>query len=246
MRQVVEGNIHRLPHPHHYPEQVTIVRAAHPFEGKSLTLLGHTHRKNRLHLLLILPDGSKSLVPAEWTNLNSTPERTVDQPTATLASFNELLRMRTVVDALQRRLASVTGEAAKPNTDEESNGAKATQLSGTSFPGDSCSRSAKATFHRNLTVLHVEQLCTLIAVKYLPGAKKLSFVNGGGEPCTNLTAYWNSLHGRGLYSRRSGTGRGGGGSLTAGAGGAGDLGRFFAAFEAEWRFVVVMVQVLRY
>ena len=27
------------------------------------------HRKGRLHLVLILPEGSKSLIPADWTDL---------------------------------------------------------------------------------------------------------------------------------------------------------------------------------
>ena len=113
---------------------MTIIRPAHPFEGKSLTLFGHTQRKDRLHLLLILPDGSKSLVPAAWTNLNSTPDLTVQKQSATLASLDELLRMRTLIDAFLRRLASVAEEAAKPINEEESNSAKATQLSGPSPP----------------------------------------------------------------------------------------------------------------
>ncbi len=45
--------------------------------------------------------------------------------------------MRTVVDALLRRLTPATSEAAKPITDEESNCATTAQLSGPSTPGDS-------------------------------------------------------------------------------------------------------------
>jgi hypothetical protein len=98
-------------------------------------VLGHTHRKDRLHLLLILPDGSKSLVPAEWTNLKSTANA-VNKRSATLASVDELLRLRTLMDALLGRLAAAAEEAAKPSNEEESNCAKAAQLSGTSAPGD--------------------------------------------------------------------------------------------------------------
>lgn len=123
-------------HHHNLPEQVTIVRPAHPFDGQSLALLGHTQRKDRLHLLLILPDGSKSLIPAEWTNLSPAPNFAVHNHSATLASLDELLRMRTVVDALLRRLAPATSEVAKPITDEESNRATTAQLSGPSSPGD--------------------------------------------------------------------------------------------------------------
>jgi hypothetical protein len=95
-------------------------------------LLGHTHRKNRLHLLLILPDGSKSLIPADWTNLKSTSDFTVHKQSATLASLGELLHMRIVIDALLRR----SKEAAKPTNNEESNSVKAAQLSGPATPGD--------------------------------------------------------------------------------------------------------------
>jgi len=44
--------------------------------------------------------------------------------------------MRTVIDALLRRLPSAAEEAAEPINDEERNGAKATQLSRPSSPGD--------------------------------------------------------------------------------------------------------------
>lgn len=118
----------------HFPEQATIIRPAHPFEGKSLAVLGHTHRNDRLHLLLILPDGTKSLIPAEWTDLNSTSSPTGHCDSATLASVDQLLRMRTVVDALLRRLALSTSEATMPITDEETNRATTTQLSGLAPP----------------------------------------------------------------------------------------------------------------
>jgi hypothetical protein len=117
-------------HLHNFPEQVTIIRPAHPFEGKSLAVLGHTHRNDQLHLLLILPDGSKSLIPAEWTDLSPAPNLSVHNHSATLASLDQLIRMRTVVDALLRRLAPATSGAAEPIADEESNRATTTQLSG--------------------------------------------------------------------------------------------------------------------
>jgi len=94
----------------HLPEKVTIVRTRHPFEGQSLHVFGAMHRKGRLLLVLILPDGSKSLVPADWTDLAS-PTHTLAAPTATtLGSLDNLLHARAVVDALLGRLASVTGE----------------------------------------------------------------------------------------------------------------------------------------
>jgi hypothetical protein len=46
---------------------VTIQRERHPFEGRSLQLMGTVKRRGTLLLLVVLPDGSRSLVPASWT-----------------------------------------------------------------------------------------------------------------------------------------------------------------------------------
>src|SRR3989442_9965227 len=47
-----------------YPDRVTVVRDRHPFEGQTLELLGWSHRHGSLYLLLVLPDGTRSLIPA--------------------------------------------------------------------------------------------------------------------------------------------------------------------------------------
>jgi len=90
-----------------------MVRPRHPFEGRALDVLGATHRKGRLHLVLILPDGSKSLIPADWTDLVSSlqPQGTLPAhaPT-TLGLLENLLHARAVTDALLSRLAAVTCE----------------------------------------------------------------------------------------------------------------------------------------
>ena len=77
-------------------------------------------RKGRLLLVLILPDGSKSLIPAEWTDLAS-PTSAFSTPTATtLGSLENLLHARAVVDALLGRLAPVTSEDGNSATTKES------------------------------------------------------------------------------------------------------------------------------
>ena len=96
-------NVRHTTHLEDLPERVTIVRQKHPFEGRSLAVLGQTHRDDRLQFVLILPDGSKALVPAEWTEVGSSTHQAPTQPAAGLASLEDLLRLRTVVDALQRR-----------------------------------------------------------------------------------------------------------------------------------------------
>src|SRR5262249_41045505 len=82
------------------------------------------HRKGRLLLVLILPDGSKSLIPADWTDLaSSTPS--IGTPAATtLGSLEHLLHTRALVDALLGRLAPVTSEDGLSTTTKESASAR--------------------------------------------------------------------------------------------------------------------------
>ena len=43
------------------------MRPRHPLAGRELRVLGGMRRHGRLELLLVLPDGSKRLIPAAWT-----------------------------------------------------------------------------------------------------------------------------------------------------------------------------------
>ena len=109
-------------HHHNLPERVTIVRTRHPFEGKSLVVLKSMHQKGRLLLLLILPDGSKSLIPGDWTDIASTTQPHVvvtSNQTATLGSQESLFHARAVVDALLGRLARLESEEADPTVTKE-------------------------------------------------------------------------------------------------------------------------------
>ena len=109
-------------HHQNLPERVTIVRARHPFEGRSLAVLGAVHRHGRLLLLLILPDGSKSLIPADWTDLASTTQPQVavtSNQTTRLGSKEDLFHARAVVDALLGRLARPQSEEADPTVTKE-------------------------------------------------------------------------------------------------------------------------------
>ena len=83
---------------------MTITRLHHPFQGRTLGVLRHARMRGRLQFVLILPDGSKSLVPAEWTDFYAT----ADPPPNPLAGSQEdLLRLRGLVDALLRRTADL-------------------------------------------------------------------------------------------------------------------------------------------
>jgi hypothetical protein len=114
---------HRGHHLDGYPDQVTIVRPRHPFEGSALDVLGWCHRGGELHLTLILPDGTRALVPAAWTDLpnDSSHASTQRIRVAFLASHAELLHARTIVDALLMQLNAAN--TALPPAAEDSHAA---------------------------------------------------------------------------------------------------------------------------
>jgi len=104
------------------PERVTIVRARHPFEGKSLAVLGSIHRHGRWNLLLILPDGSRSLIPADWTDVTPTlpSARPVSSTqTTSFGSLEDLFHARAIVDALLDRLTPTQNEEANSSVTKE-------------------------------------------------------------------------------------------------------------------------------
>jgi hypothetical protein len=90
---------------------VTILRERHPFEGRVLLALGAVHRRGVALLLVVLPDGSRSLIPAGWTDLAAIR---VAEPTAaiendrhhSLARLVDFLHARTILDALLSRVPS--------------------------------------------------------------------------------------------------------------------------------------------
>ena len=88
---------------------MTITRERHPFEGRSLAVISSIWRGGVLFLLVSLPDGSRSLIPAEWTDWGeghaggARPLRGDDTSARSLGSLGDLLRLRYLVDALHGR-----------------------------------------------------------------------------------------------------------------------------------------------
>ena len=99
-----------------------ILRERHPFEGRVLQALGVVHRRGVPLLLVVLPDGSRSLIPAGWTDLAA---MSIAKPGAatengrlhSLAKLVDFLHARTILDALLSRVPSPRPNAA---TTEES------------------------------------------------------------------------------------------------------------------------------
>ena len=87
---------------------MTIIRERHAFEGQKLAVISSIKRRGVLLILVILPNGSRSLIPASWTDWRG-PHDTdpssaaADVHALALGKFDDLLQLRKVIDALQRR-----------------------------------------------------------------------------------------------------------------------------------------------
>ena len=96
-------------HLHDHPDYVTIIRERHAFEGQTLAVISSIKRRGVLLVLVILPNGSRSLIPASWTDwidhhnteTSSSSDDVIHAPA--LGKFGDLLQLRKVIDALQRR-----------------------------------------------------------------------------------------------------------------------------------------------
>jgi hypothetical protein len=117
----VEGNRDTLPITSTCPRESPLFVLTIHLKVNRSPFLDRTHRKGRLHLALILPDGSKSHIPADWTDLASAaqPPHAVSPQTATLGSLEDLLHACAVVDALLSRLAAPESENASSAAKEE-------------------------------------------------------------------------------------------------------------------------------
>ena len=122
-------------HHHPLPEQVTVLRACHALEGKSIAVLRQRLKKGQLHLLLAPSGADPVLIPADWTDFSIRKQSTgsantvvvSSNPARTLGSIADLMQVRTVVDALLRGL-SATGSDTQQQSDMEGSGATVPEL----------------------------------------------------------------------------------------------------------------------
>ncbi len=89
------------------PVSVLVTRRHHPFDGQSLAVLGQMRRHGTIELLVVLPDGSKTLLPEAWTDRSDIGtvgggEAAGEGPT-TLGSLEDLLAAQALVSALEVR-----------------------------------------------------------------------------------------------------------------------------------------------
>ena len=100
--QYCQGKPRHTTHLDGFPQSVKVIRNRHPLQGQSLEVLGWIHRNGILHLTLVLPDGSRSLIPADWTDLNECNSTPTGRRLASnvIATTSHLLHARKIVDAL--------------------------------------------------------------------------------------------------------------------------------------------------
>jgi len=103
------------------PATAVITQARHPLEGRELRVLGWMRRLGRLELMLELPDGSKRLIPAEWTSQHDGPDLGPGPGTGTLGGTADLLGLSVLASALSARSADGREQAARKPPAREDN-----------------------------------------------------------------------------------------------------------------------------
>jgi hypothetical protein len=119
--------------------EVLVTRPRHPLRGWRLPVIGAMRRLGRDELLVVLPDGSKTLMPAAWTDRDTTTANeghALDQTTAILAAPAQLLHAHELVASLRVRADAGRGQAARtPPCEEDKRGARPAELDARTSPG---------------------------------------------------------------------------------------------------------------
>lgn len=106
-----------------------MTRPRHPLAGRRLQVIGAMRRLGRDELLVVLPDGSKTLIPAVWTDRDTTTaneDQALEQGTAILAGPAELLHAFELVASLRVRADAGRGQAARKSPCKEDDRAACT------------------------------------------------------------------------------------------------------------------------
>jgi len=118
---------------------VMVTRKRHCMEGQMLEVLGKMVCRGQIQLLVVLGDGTKTLMPATWTDFGAETEIASDisdhATTATLGSLEDLVAIRALVDRLTQ------SQAARQSSCKEDNRATKPAQSDTR-PGRPASKGA--------------------------------------------------------------------------------------------------------
>jgi hypothetical protein len=113
-------------------------------EGKKLAVFGQRLYQNKVHLILIMPKGGRSLIPTEWTDFKVPLQDSPAQAklNSRLGSIHDLLHARGVVDALLNRRTAQIGSDEKSADEENAHRATHAELSRHPHSGNSDMGSA--------------------------------------------------------------------------------------------------------
>jgi hypothetical protein len=81
---------------------VVITRKRHPFEGRSLATITSIRRRGVRLVLVILPNGTRSLIPVAWTDWNVEPASPF-HISYDLGRLDDLLHLRALINAFLSR-----------------------------------------------------------------------------------------------------------------------------------------------
>jgi Family of unknown function (DUF5372) len=101
------------------PAEVTVTRHRDALEGQRLRVLGVLRRHGGTELLVVLPDGSKRLIPRAWTD--AAADAAGGSAAATLGTVSDLLAACVLVRGLSARRADQEGQAARQSPVKEDN-----------------------------------------------------------------------------------------------------------------------------
>lgn len=118
---------------------VRITRARHPMLGQVLPVLAQRRARGRLELLVVLPDGSKSLIPAVWTDLDDADaeQEAQAEPGRALGSLADLAHASTLTRALLARVQGPEQAARQSSCEEDNRAACAAESDAGTGPGTS-------------------------------------------------------------------------------------------------------------
>ena len=103
-------------------QEVRVTRHRDALEGQTLRVLGRLRRHGGTELLVVLPDGSKRMIPAEWTDAAPAGGGDGRDAAATLGAISDLLAACVLVRGLSARgtgqqgpgCTAVTGQGGQP------------------------------------------------------------------------------------------------------------------------------------
>jgi hypothetical protein len=108
--------------------EVMVTRRHDALEGQRLPVLGALRRHGGTELLVVLPDGSKRLIPQAWTD--AAADAAAGREAATLGMVSDLLAACVLVRGLCARSAGQEEQAARKSPVKEDNHAACPAQSG--------------------------------------------------------------------------------------------------------------------